>query len=169
MLPWFVAVQEDEHHLELVEGGTWDELAASHRDFTAPRATPSGLPNRYGAIPYRFPASVELCGLGPISDALVCRRRWSSPAVMAIRGILLGADRELARAYIQDWRAKAIEIALAAFADIRAEEKRVFGKQSFYYHKERLVQHVIPMPVVLPDPDLLDEDSERETGVEPEV
>jgi hypothetical protein len=41
----------------------------------AARLSPSGLPNRYGAIPFAFPAAIELDGLGALSDALVCRRR----------------------------------------------------------------------------------------------
>ncbi|RDL30746.1 uncharacterized protein BP5553_10091 [Venustampulla echinocandica] len=40
MLPWFVGVQDDESSLEVVEGGTWEELATAHRDFVAPKATP---------------------------------------------------------------------------------------------------------------------------------
>jgi len=158
LLPWFVAVQDDEESLEVVEGGTWGDLATAHRDFTAPRATPSGLPNRYGAIPYRFPASVELCGLGGISDALVCRRRWSSPAVLAERDLLLGSDRGKARAFIEAWREKAVEVALSAFAVMKAEERRVFGPKSFYYHRDRFLRQGIPMPVVSPDTDVLDEE-----------
>jgi hypothetical protein len=75
MLPWFCGLQEDHENLEVIEAGNWQMLADSHRDLTAPRATPSGLANMYGRIPYRFPAAVELTGLGPLSDALVCRMR----------------------------------------------------------------------------------------------
>ena len=166
MLPWFVGVQDDENSLEVIEGGTWSDLAASHRDFTAPKATPSGLPNRYGAIPYRFPASVELCGLGAVSDALVCRRRWSSPAVLAERDVLLGSDRAKAHEFIMRWRTRAVEVAVEAFAVMRAEEKRVFGEKSFYYHKERFLQYGIPMPTVEPDLDVLEDEILAAAGQE---
>jgi hypothetical protein len=36
-------------------------------------SSPSGLANRYGAIPFAFPAAIELDGLGVLSDAVVCR------------------------------------------------------------------------------------------------
>jgi hypothetical protein len=75
MLPWLVGLQDDLTTLEIIEGGTWDMLAESYKDMVSPRATPSGLANRYGAPPYRFPAIVEVTGLSPLSDALVCRRR----------------------------------------------------------------------------------------------
>ena len=59
-LPWFIAIQDDHETLELVEGGTWGEIAANHRDLEAPLRTPSGHPNKYGRPPYRFGAAVEL-------------------------------------------------------------------------------------------------------------
>ncbi|RDL34485.1 uncharacterized protein BP5553_07613 [Venustampulla echinocandica] len=166
MLPWFVGVQDDESSLEVVEGGTWEELATAHRDFVAPKATPSGLANRYGAIPYRFPACVELAGLGAVSDALVCRRRWSSPAVVRERDVLLGKDRAAAHEFIRRWREHAIKAALEAFAAVREEEKRVFGEKSYYYYKERLELLGIPMPAVVPDPDVLGDEELEEAGGE---
>ena len=75
MLPWLVGLQDDLTTLEVVEGGTWEMLSSAHRDMVSPVATPSGLANRYGAILYKFPPSVEITGLGPLLDALVCRRQ----------------------------------------------------------------------------------------------
>ena len=37
----------------------------------------SSYGSKYGEIPYAFPGSVHLDGLGAISDALVRRRKWS--------------------------------------------------------------------------------------------
>ncbi len=74
MLPWFVSVQDDSETLEVIEGGTWLDLLAAHRDLTSLKATPSGLANMYGAIPYRFLAAVEVSRLRALSDVLVCRR-----------------------------------------------------------------------------------------------
>jgi hypothetical protein len=39
----------------------WADLMESYRDLEVLWATPSGLGNRYGAIPHRFPAVVKLC------------------------------------------------------------------------------------------------------------
>ena len=47
--------------------------------YVAARLSPSGLANRYGAIPFAFPASVLLEGLGALSSALVCRQRHDKP------------------------------------------------------------------------------------------
>ena len=70
-----VVLQDDLENLEIVEAGSFSELSAAHRDMISPRATLSGLANRYGAILYRFAAAVEISGLSALSDALVCRRR----------------------------------------------------------------------------------------------
>jgi len=56
-----------------VESGTWFDLYVAHRDMVAARLSPSGLANQYGAIPFAFPASVLLEGLG--ASALVCQQR----------------------------------------------------------------------------------------------
>jgi hypothetical protein len=75
MLPWFVGIQPDHRTLDTVESGTWDDLSTVHRDLIKQPISPSGYPNMYGAIPYRFPETVVLTGLGALSDALVGRRR----------------------------------------------------------------------------------------------
>jgi hypothetical protein len=62
-------ILSDLETLEVVEGGTWSELSVAHRDMVAARLSPSGLANRYGAIPFAFPAAVELEGLGALSDS----------------------------------------------------------------------------------------------------
>lgn len=157
MLPWLVGVQEDGEMLEVIEGGTWSELSSAHRDMVSPVATPSGLANRYGAIPYRFPASVEIGGLGALSDALVCRRRWDSLAVIKDRDLLLGGDTERVSAYIAQWRKRAEQTALEAFEVVKEEERRVFGEKSYFYHRERLDQQGIPIPTMSDDEEELDE------------
>jgi hypothetical protein len=57
ILPWFVAIQDDHETMETVKMGTWKEIADAHRDLKAAPRSPSGKPNVYGDIPYRFPAS----------------------------------------------------------------------------------------------------------------
>ena len=63
------------------EGGSWEELAAAHRDLKQPPKSPLGHASHYGDIPYAFLAAVHLDGLGPISDALVGRRKWTDKQV----------------------------------------------------------------------------------------
>ncbi|CAM6002997.1 unnamed protein product [Sphagnum balticum] len=146
LLPWLVGVQDDLTSLEVVEGGSWEMLAAAHRDMTSPAATPSGLANRYGAIPYKFPAAVEVTGLGALSDALVCRRRWDSPQVLRDRDIMLLGSREEADKYLKKWRDTAVEVAVEAFKLVVEEEKRVFGDKSYWYNLERLERDGVPFP-----------------------
>jgi hypothetical protein len=57
----------------------------------AAKFSPSRFPNRYGVIPFAFPTTVGLSGLGAISDALVCRRHNepAMPAVLEDKMVLL--------------------------------------------------------------------------------
>jgi len=75
IFPWFVGIQKDHKALEVVEGGTWSKLSIAYRDQRSLPATPSSFPNKYGAIPFRFPASISINGLSPVSDALVSAKR----------------------------------------------------------------------------------------------
>jgi hypothetical protein len=156
MLPWFVGVQDDCETLEVIEGGTWSDLSVAHRDLTSPKATPSGLANQYGAPPYRFPAAVELSGLGALSDALVCRRRWNSPAVLAERDAVLSSGPKGLKRFVTAWRKQATKAAQEAFAIVRQGEKAAFGDRSYFYHLERLEQNGIPFPVVMQDAECLE-------------
>jgi hypothetical protein len=70
-----VALQNNLENLEIVKAGSFSKLSAVHQDMISPRATPSGLANRYGAIPYQFAAAVEISGLSALLDALVCQQR----------------------------------------------------------------------------------------------
>ncbi len=136
MLPWYVGVQDDEETLEVPEGGTWSDLSQAHRDLTTHRLTPSGLPIMQGAIPYRFPAAVELIGLSPISDALTCRRRWNSPLVLKDRDLLLGHDTATIISYVREWRARAEVATLTAFQAVIEAEKLAFQENSYFYHTQ---------------------------------
>jgi hypothetical protein len=153
MLPWFVGLQDDLESLEVLEGGTWAELSAAHRDLVSPRATPSGLANRYGAIPYRFPAAVKIAGISALSDALVCQRKWDDLLALRDRDKVLGQDRELALAFVKDTRARARTIACEAMQLVREAELCSFADKSYFYHKERQALYGIPFPSVEPDPD----------------
>ena len=90
--------------LEVTESGTWSDLSVVHQDLIADQLSPSGLANRYGAIPFAFPAAVELNELGAISDALVARRRHDNPTVVGEKMIILKDTTEQRQQYIASWR-----------------------------------------------------------------
>ena len=157
MLPWFVGLQDDLSTLEVTEAGTWAQLRDAHMSLSAGHASPSGLANRYGAILFRFPASVEIESMGALSDALVCRLPWDSPRVERDRDVILGPDREAAREYISAWRQRATAAAVETMQLVRRREMEAFGDRSYFYHLDRLHLHGIPIPL-LPD----DEDGDGE-------
>jgi len=133
MLPWFVGVQDDHDNLEVTEGGTWAELADAHRDLKAPPRTPSGHANLYGAIPYRFPAAVELTAASALSDALLGRRRWDSPAVIRDRDLLLTGNGNEVGKWMHSYRLRAVENYKDAFQLMRATEMERFDSRSYFY------------------------------------
>ena len=151
MLLWFVGVQDDNETLEVIEGGTQSDLSAAHRDLTSPKATPSGLANRYRAILYRFLAAVELSRLGALSDALVCRRWWNSPAVISERDAMLCSSPEAFKEYVRAQRERATLAAMEAFELVWQEERRVFGERLYVYYLDRLRLEGIPFPTIIED------------------
>ena len=144
MLPWFVTVQSDGEHLEVLESGTWDDLAKAHRELTSAPRTPSGLANRYGDIPYAFPAVVPLAGLGPLSDSLVARYRPNNPAVKHEKKKLIEGDDDFRTQFIDQWRKKATRAVVEGFQLVRELEKNHFGDKSFFKRKERNDMQVLP-------------------------
>jgi len=67
-----------------------------------PPKTPSRLANKYGKIPFAFPAATQLTGLGLISDALVGRIRWDNLAIIDEVEIILGDDQDVRTKYIDE-------------------------------------------------------------------
>jgi hypothetical protein len=53
------------------------------------RLSPSSLSNRYGVIPFIFPAVIKLAGLDALSDALIYRRRYDRYVVIVEKRFLL--------------------------------------------------------------------------------
>ncbi|KAK8901059.1 hypothetical protein QC760_010515 [Botrytis cinerea] len=151
LLPWFVKVQPDLSSLEVLDGGTWEMLSESHRDMTSPFKTPSGLSNRYGKIPYQFPASTLLNGLGSLSSALNCQARWNDLGVLNERYRLLKGNRSTATQFVYDWRRNLNEKVKASRALVKERERAAFGKNSYYYHLERSQTLGISMPHLAPD------------------
>ena len=78
---WFYALQDEGENMEILESGNRDGIARAHRDLILTKNTPGGPPWLFGAIPFRFPAAVELRGCTAIGDAVVEAREYKSPAV----------------------------------------------------------------------------------------
>ena len=57
ILPWFTAVAEDGSTLDTVEADSFEDLAVAHAIHEGVKLTLTELLNRFGVIPYRFPAS----------------------------------------------------------------------------------------------------------------
>jgi hypothetical protein len=149
MLPWFCGLQSDLETLEVIEGGTWSDLSTAHRDMVAAPLSPSGLPNRYGAIPFVFPAATELEGLSALSDALVCRRRHDRHAVEEEKRLLLTGTEAEVGAYLEQWRRAAVNRVCEAFELVKKAEVKRFGEKSYFYRKS----HGLPPAESDDDPD----------------
>lgn len=131
VLPWFVGVKENGESLDNEESDKWSHLAAAHIRLVAPALTASGLPNRYGPIPYRFPAATHLHLTNPISNALVCRATWDDPTVLAQAALLLGANREKAKTVILENCLLALRTFKKAFKYVKASEEIFYGENSY--------------------------------------
>ena len=164
MLPWFCGLQSDLETLEVVESGTWSDLSVAHRDMVAARLSPSGLANRYGAIPFAFPAAVELGGLGAVSDALVCRRRHDKYAVVTEKKLLLTGAKADVDSYLEKWRKTAVNRVCEAFELVKEAEMERFGEKSYFYRKT----NGLPPVDSDDDPDISGDDVDAHGFEEPE-
>jgi hypothetical protein len=132
ILPWFVAVSQDGQTLDNEESDKWGDIARAHATQEAINLTPSGLANRFGPIPYRFPPSTQLYLASPISQALVCRTTWDDPVVQAQANIVLGMDRERARRAINRHRLEALRAFKAVYDMMKTAEGLFYGVDSFF-------------------------------------
>ena len=101
----------------------------------AARLSPSGLANRYGAIPFAFPTSVLLEGLWALSGALVCRHRHDMCAVVSAEKLLLTGSRAEVDSYLEKWRKVAVNCICEAFEVVKEGEMERFGEKSYFYRK----------------------------------
>ena len=108
-------------------GALEPDLSIAHRDMVAARLSPSGLANRYGAIPFAFPAAIELGDLGALSDALVCRRRRDK---YAEKKLLLTGSKADVDSYLGKWRKTAVNRVCEAFDLVKEAEMERFGEKS---------------------------------------
>lgn len=135
MLPWLVGIQANHTDMEVLEMGTWQEISVAHVALDAAPRSPSGKPNVYGGIPYRFPASLPLIIPSPLSQALVGRTRWDIPDVMWERDTVLGKDTQKYQSWLKQWRRKATVAYRQHFLAVQRLEKELYGEKSFFFHR----------------------------------
>ena len=132
MLPWLVGIQGNHTDMEVVEMGSWADIALAHISLEAAPSSPSGKPNIYGGIPYRFPASLPLGVTSPLSLALTGRTRWDMPDVVRERNLVLGSDIAAYAIWLRSWR-RAAAIAYKEHHDaVMTLERDIYGHKSFY-------------------------------------
>jgi hypothetical protein len=148
----------------VVESGTWSDLSNTHRDRVAARLSPSGLANRYGAIPFTFPAAIDLWALGDLSDALVCRRRHDTYSVESEKELLLTGAKADVDSYLEKWRKTAVIRVCEAFERVKKAEMKKFGEKSYLYRKA----NGLPPADSDDDPDSAGDDAHAHGFEEPE-
>ena len=132
VLPWFVGLQPDMERLDNDESDTWSELAAHNLMLTAPKYTPSGLENRYGPPPFKFPPSTHLILQSRVSSALVCRVPWTDHMVEREAKLLLGEGRQLAWRMVLRGRMDALRQFKSLWPGVKEMEIQAYGSQSFF-------------------------------------
>ncbi|KAJ5761803.1 uncharacterized protein N7511_005185 [Penicillium nucicola] len=148
ILPWFVRIREDHSTLDVPESNTWEELAAAHRDLIPASRTPSGFTSqKYGRIPYPFPAAVRFCPGNLISRCLVGGSRWTEAGVADELDTLFGENEDAAIEYVKSWRSKAQHEYVRLYQTMVDSEKRAFGKDSFFRRKELGLSVDPPLPL----------------------
>jgi len=160
---WFCGLQNALETLEVVESSTWSDLSIAHRDMVAARLSPSGLASRSGAIPFAFPAAIELEGLSALSDALVCRRHHDKYAVMSEKRLLLTGTGAEVDSYLEKWRKVAVNRVCEAFELVKVAEVERLGEKSYFYRKMNGLS-----PADSDDPDLVGDDVHAHGFEEPE-
>ena len=108
-------------------------LPIYHRDFVAPKTTPSGQANTHGFPLHRFPASVPLSHISYRSDALIGLARWDDPLVQQEVTILLGDDEQASWTFVDKCRNQMAETYKSNMMIIRDFEMTHYGDNSYYW------------------------------------
>jgi len=102
-LLWYVKIAENHKTLDISEFKTWSQLSAAHHDLVFDSSSFFVLHNMFSTILYSFSATVQLTGLGLISDALVDCVYWINLIVMSHLHDLLNDNNAVRNAYLHNW------------------------------------------------------------------
>lgn len=130
--PWFTAIKEDHHTLEIPGQLSWGEVAACHRDMLAPRSGVGGDTVSFSCPVYRFAAGIHMPSSSALSDALIGRRSWEDPEVLLQRDILLGANAQASHDYVRRTRKELVKNFKTSFHKMVSIEQSAFGTNSFF-------------------------------------
>jgi hypothetical protein len=158
MLPWYVKIQKDGSSLEILEAGTWEQLASAHRDLTYGPVTPSGHPVKYGLPPWKPPFATRLTLANPISQALIGQLRWDDATVQyyvsAIFNIKHKQDAEaFLKKTIENQHVDVIAKVGSLWEIVKAREKQEYGDKSWFNNNCNLSKQ--------PKPDFLATDAKK--------
>jgi hypothetical protein len=97
MLFWFLNMLTDDETLKNVKVKTWLKLFVCYKDLILFSRSLSDFVNHYEIIFYRFFAVIELTELKILSDALICKSRWSLSLIQTKRDIVQESKNETRR------------------------------------------------------------------------
>jgi hypothetical protein len=113
--------------METIDMGSWAEITDAHHGLKAAPRSPSGKPNIYGGIPYRFLASMPVYIKSPLSNALVGRTRWDMSDVEMECGLVLGENTAAYKKWLHTWCRETGEAYLHYFMMVRDIETKLYG------------------------------------------
>ena len=132
LFAWYTGIAEDHETLYDARDMTWSEVAACHRDLRIPPREPAGSAPLHRVPDWVFPASVVLDRVSPLAAVLVGARRWTDPAVLRERDVLLGPDDRSARALVASVRRQLVQAYLRYWPDLIAAETAAYGENSYF-------------------------------------
>ena len=98
--------------------------------------TPSGLPNNYGDIKYRFPAASPLIDLDTLSEAMVCRTKYTMPTVIIDQDTLFASTDKQRDQYVTEWRENVKKRAFTVYLIVLTAKKKYYGAKSWSVVRE---------------------------------
>lgn len=127
VLPWFVVVTEDHNTMEVPEMGSYQDLATAHQALRSGPSSPSGHGNKYGGVPYAFPADLPPDFKSWISKAVHCQARYDSfPVLREIDEVLNNMNSAQLQERIQQVRAANIKMVKSNWTSIVEAEKKAY-------------------------------------------
>ena len=132
MLSWFIEMFKDHKTLKNVETNIWFELIIIHRDLILFEQTSFDFARHFDVMSYCFFISMKLTDLDSLSNALICRKKWNSFAMIVDRDIYLDSKMKFDKTRIA-WRIHVICQIIIFFQLVKKIEMKTFDK-NFYFH-----------------------------------
>ena len=111
------------------------EVAEAYRNLTAPRQWVRELSNVHKIILERFPAAAEISQVSAIGEALIGKRSYESPTVIAELQILFGSNKATSDDWIRHNRQAIKKNIKTAYDIVKSTEMKAFGEKSYWFRK----------------------------------